>query len=186
MKKTTVTTDGEVVLADEMLANEYPIFFKTPWNHDRDAESLATGLTCNDPTKAQQQFKEEADINNILRKFLNTGELNTIGEARYANIEELADLQDVIVTRAQVEEAWNALPAIARNALNDPETMVRYVEHCLQTGDLDPLRELGLANPKQDAPKPPEKAQEPPKPDQGVTPAPDPAKPPPAPAGGGK
>ena len=47
-----------------------------------------------------------------------------------------------------------------RNILKNPETLVAYVDHCQATGDLDPLRELGLLEPLQE---PPQAAQEPPK-----------------------
>jgi len=143
-----ITEDGEVI--DEVthkIVARAPIYFKTPWNHDRDAESASTALVCLDPSKTQQQFAAEADINNILRKFMNGAELPLTGEARYQHIEELADLQDVIVTGYQVDQAWSALPSSVRNILKDPNTFVKYVEHCLETGDIGPLRELGLANP---------------------------------------
>lgn len=143
-----VTEDGEVILADNMLNNEYPVFFKTPWNHNRDTESLTSALECTDATKCQRHLAAEADINNILRKFLSGGDLPITGPAQYLNIEELADLQDVIVTRSQVDEAWNQLPGAVRNMLRDPKTFADYVQHCLETGDIDPLRELGLAKPK--------------------------------------
>ena len=155
-KTKTVTEDGEVILADEMLATEYTVFFKTPFNHNRDDESQRTATTCLDPTKTQQHLAAEADINNILAKFLKTGEINTVGQPQYMDIAELTDLQDVIVTSAQVEEAWNALPAAVRNILRDPKTFTDYVDHCVQTGDLEPLRELGLtAKPEPAEPVPP-------------------------------
>lgn len=136
-------------------------FFKTPWNYDRDAESIRTGLECRDPTLCQQHLAHEADIKTIIGKFLTTGQLPQIGLPVYQDIEQLADLQDVIVTKSQVDAAWDALPTAVRNILRDPKTFADYVEHCLMNEDIEPLRELGLAKPKppQDvapgAPQPP-------------------------------
>lgn len=146
---TKITEDGEVIntVTYEPIAMAPP-FFKTPWNHDRDAESDRTGLACNDKSKTQQQFAKEADINNILRKFLSTGELNLTGNPIYQDIEEEFDLQKQMVTAYEVEQTWNSLPVAVRNILKDPRTFADYVTHCLETGDLDPLRELGLANAK--------------------------------------
>lgn len=173
---------GEVIITPEQSIEEatpqeiasamaigQSVYFKTPWNHDTDRESLASGLACQDKTRTQQHLAAEQDINNILRRFADGAIVyGQPGAPQYRDIEELADLQDVIVTGHQVDEAWKALPAAARNILRDPGTFVDYVEHCLETGDLDPLRELGLANPK-----PPEKAIEPPPaPPPGGTPAP--------------
>lgn len=146
MKK--ITSDGEIIdeITYETVAMAPP-FFKTPWNHDTDREAASVALECKDPSRTQQQFAKDADINVILAKFLKTGELMTVGAPTYQDALEIFDLQDSIVTRAQVDEAWNALPAAVRNTLKDPHTFTQYIAHCMQTEDLDPLRELGLANP---------------------------------------
>lgn len=150
---TKVTEDGEVIneVPNYSIAPMEPPPWKTPWNHDRDAESTRTGLACKDQSKVQKQFAKDADINVILAKFLNTGELNLTGNPLYQDIpdgSEEMDLQDRIVTRAAVEDAWNALPAAVRNILKDPKTFTDYVDHCIEAGDIGPLRELGLANPE--------------------------------------
>lgn len=164
-----LTEDGEIVdvVTDEIIARPPP-FFKTPWNHDTDAESNKGTCDCKDPSKTQQQFAKEADINNILAKFLQTGEPPpTIGEPTYGDQDNDITLQDIIVTRAEVEAAWEALPARVRNTLKDPDTFVRYIDHAMATGELDDLRDLGLAKPK-----PAEPAVTP----GGVSPAPQPPK----------
>lgn len=164
-----ITEDGEIV--DELCEECGPIFFKTPYNHDRDAESDRTGLECKDVSRTKQEFANDADINNILAKFLNgTAGLPQLTQPpQYMNLEEEFDLQSKMVTSAQVEEAWNTLPAAVRNILKNPSTFVSYIDHCLETGDLDPLRELGLAE-KIDY-EPPDKAIQPPSP-PGGSPAP--------------
>lgn len=174
-----ITEDGEIL--DEIsrtIIARVPPQWKTPWNHDTDAESVATGFVNTEPSKTQQQFLKDSDINEILRKFHATGELPVTGPPNYLNTEKEFDLQDAIVTRAQVEEAWNALPAAVRNVLRDPKTFTDYVDHCLSTGDLDPLRELGLAKPKEAPPAPPEPPK--PAPPPGGSPAPDAGKEPPS------
>lgn len=157
MKK--ITEDGEIVdIITEELVARAPPFFKTPWNHDTDLVSSLAALTCRDPSKTQQSFMAEADINNILRKFMQTGELPTTGAPVYQDFEEEFDLQSKMVTAWQVQEAWDSLPIAVRNILKDPKTFADYVSHCLETGDLDPLRELGLAKAVEEpVVKPPEK-----------------------------
>jgi hypothetical protein len=149
-----ITDDGEII--NEVLphtAVELPApFWKTPYNYDRDEEAFRTGLACKDKSKTQQQFAKDADINVILAKFLNTGELPSTGAPTYQDVEAEFDLQDQMVTAYQVDEAWNKLPTAVRNILKDPKTFADYVSHCLETGDIDPLRELGLANPLPAAP----------------------------------
>lgn len=150
MKK--ITEDGEIIdeVTQEPIAIVSP-FWKTPFNHDRDAEARSTALYCEDKSMTKQSFLADADINNILRKFMTTGEPPlTTGAPVYQDFEELYDLQDKMVTAYQVEEAWNALSPEVRNVLKNPATFASYVEHCLEVGDIDPLRALGLAKPKEE------------------------------------
>lgn len=193
MKKATLTDSGRPAVLDtdtgELTVIEYTYRtimrdqapdWKTPWNHDTDAESLSTGLQCKDPSRTQQQFAKEADINQILAKFQTTGELPVTGQAHYADVTDNRDLQDRIVTAWEVEQAWNELPAAARNILKDPRIFADYVDHCVKTGDIEPLRELGLApkleTPPPATPEPPQAAAPP----GGGTPAPSAAKEPPS------
>lgn len=143
-----ITDDGEIVdvVTHEVIARSPPMW-KTPFNHDTDLESLASGTACRDPSKTQQQFAKDADINEILRKFMLGGDLPVHGSPVYQDAEEEFDLQNQIVTRHQVEEAWNALPAAVRNILRTPETFVRYIDECSRTGHYDELIELGLVDP---------------------------------------
>ena len=171
MAKTKVTSDGEIVPADEMINSEYPVFFKTPFNHDRDAESARVALKCDDPSKTQQSHMADADINNILRKFMKTGELNVVGTPTYLDIEQEFDLQDNMVTAWQVEQEWNNLPKEARAILQTPAKFVEWYDRCLEEGNVDGLREIGLIPPE----KPKEEAQKAAAP-PGGTPAPPPPK----------
>lgn len=156
----TITEDGEIIntVTHEVIARAPP-FFKTQWNHDTVHEALASAQINTEPSKTQQQFAKDADINVILAKFQQTGELRGSSGFRYIDVDKEFDLQSEMVTGAQVKEAWDALPAAARNILKDPKTFADYVDHCMETGDLEPLRELGLAKPKvvlaPEAPLPP-------------------------------
>lgn len=164
MPKKLDTETGELVEfinAEVRRSTNYTTpFWQTPWNTDWDDVGKRTALSTKDPSKTQQQFAKDADINHILAKFLNTGELNQTGLPIYQDIpgegQEERDLQTEIVTAYEVEQAWQALPAKVRNTLKDPKTFADYVTHCMQTGDMEPLEELGLANPttKPEPPKP--------------------------------
>lgn len=143
-----ITEDGEII--DEITyetVGRTPPFFKTPWNHDTDREATNVSLECKDPSRTQQQFAKDADINNILSQFMKTGDPNLlgIGNPIYRDIIEEFDLQSVIVTGWEAQNAWNQLSPEVRNTLKDPKTFADYVDHCLERGDLEPLRALGLA-----------------------------------------
>ena len=119
--------------------------FQNPYNHDTDAESNRTGLACADPSKAQQSAKEETDINTIVDRFLKTGALPPVRvPPTYSDFAEVFDFQSAMNTVNAAKESFLALPAGVRNSFgNDPAKFVAYVDHCIETGDLDPLREMG-------------------------------------------
>lgn len=141
-----------VEAAAKQYAKSVPLF-KTPWNYDRDAHSLATATTFPEVGKAQQHEKEEADINTIVNKFLKTGELPQMrNPPTYADLSEI-DFQDAMDQVNTAQRAFEALPPNVRNAFQgDPARFLAYVDHCLETGDLKPLEELNLAKIKIDEP----------------------------------
>jgi hypothetical protein len=127
--------------------SEINVFFKTPYNHDTSIEAARTALYCKDPTKAQQHPKEECDINTIVDRFLKTGTLPQVPlPPTYENFGEVFDFQSAMNTIKAATDSFMALPANVRTRFqNDPAKFVAYVDHCHETGDLDPLREMGLA-----------------------------------------
>jgi len=67
-------------------------FIRSPFNYNRDDVSNETGLECPEPTLAQQQFKDETDINVIMERFGRTGEI--IGSVRmpaYGDFDSIND-----------------------------------------------------------------------------------------------
>lgn len=168
---TYLTTDGEVK----------PIFFKTPYNHDRDAESNASALTCNDKSLTQQQFKEETDINFILERYRASQQIPPMAlPEHYFDLSERPSYHEIQTALADANAKFYLLdPKIRAEHLNSPARWADQVIAATETGNLAELRKLGL-----DAPDP---APEPPTP-TGGTPAPvlaegAPSAPPKAPSG---
>lgn len=148
-------------------------FFKTPYNHDTMAESNRTALTCPEESKTQQHLADEADINTIVGRFLKTGIMPPVRTPpTYADFEDVTDFQEAMDAINRAKESFMALPAAVRATFqNDPGKFVDYVDHCFDTGDLNPLREMGLAvtpapdsrpeaGPEAKAPTPPPPPQE--------------------------
>lgn len=143
-----LTADGEIT----------PIatpFFKTPNNHDTLAEGRKTALYCEDASKTQQHLAAETDINNIVDKFLRTGEIKQIplpptfqdwGEDEF-------DFQAALNRVNQAKASFMMLPAEVRDAFhNDPGRFVSTVDDMLNEPDqarreqnLQTLRALNLA-----------------------------------------
>lgn len=106
--------------------------------------------TINDePSMTQQQFKEECDVNNIVKKFTNTGEFLhvTSKQGRYADFSEIQDYQGMLDTVIAAEEAFMSLPAQVRAKFrNDPGKLIEFLQ---DPKNEEEARSLGLLNPKE-------------------------------------
>lgn len=128
-------------------------FLRSRYNYDMNAVSDATGLLCEDATRAQQQFKEECDINTIVERFGITGQLpQNLRMPLNEEFIETMDYQESLNKLLEADAAFMQLPAKVRAEFqNDPG---RFVEFASNPENLERCRELGLAMPAREAPKP--------------------------------
>lgn len=147
--------------------------FRTMYNYDREEATKATALYCKDPTRAQQQFKEESDINNIMKKFGVTGELpQLIRPVMPDEYEEVTDFQSAMNVIRRANEAFMQMPSGVRARFqNNPQI---FTEFFANEANRDEAEKMGLLLPRK--PKEPGKDpgqgvdKEPPKGDtKGVT-----------------
>ena len=112
-------------------------------------------------TKTKQSFKEECDINRIVKSFAKTGEFTHLARGTpqygYASSQSFHEAMNIVTeSKSQFEE----LPSKARSHFeNDP---AKFLACCEDETRRDELVELGLADPKP-APEPepsPEASQE--------------------------
>lgn len=90
----------------------------------------APGLEFTEPTMAQQHFKDECDINNILKKYTVTGILPSIGPGQYLDCTDAGDYLSAIQTINQVDEFFSSLPAELRKQFNnDPAELLDFVSN---------------------------------------------------------
>ena len=122
------------------------VFVRDPFNYDADEASLKSGFECVEPTLAQQQFLEETDINEIVRRFGVTGQVPVT--MRMPMAEDFVGITDYHTAMNAVragQESFDALPAELRERFeNDPG---KFVEFCLDPKNKDEAVELGLAVP---------------------------------------
>jgi len=138
-------------------------FLRTPYNYDLDAASNESGLHCEDATLTQQHFKDECDINNILRQFNITGLLpeNPLSP-RYGDFTGISDYQTALNQVIAAEDEFMRLPADLRARFdNDPAQLIQFLEN---SDNKDEAIKLGLVNPSVELPQvvevPQEKAAE--------------------------
>lgn len=84
-----------------------------------------------EPSMTQQQFKEECDINNIMKKYSTTGEFTHLTRkgGQYADFSEITDYQTMLDTVRYAEEAFASLPAEVRKKFsNNPGDLIAYLQ----------------------------------------------------------
>lgn len=102
-----------------------------------------------EPSRAKQSFKDECDINTILRRYEQSGilpEMRDQARALYADVSAVPDFQGALAAVAAAEAVFEALPARVRERFkNDPEEFVKFAEDPRNGKE---LVELGLAEAK--------------------------------------
>lgn len=117
------------------------------------------------PSMTKQEFKREADINNILKQYSATGMLSHVSAraatGAYIDLPDSVDFQESLNTVKAAETAFASLPSKIRDRFhNDP---AEFLAFCSDAANLDELRKLGLAKPEEPVPPAPsDKAAEPP------------------------
>ena len=105
-------------------------FLRTPYNYDVDKVSDETGLACPDPSLAQQNFKDESDINYIVRQFGLTGELpgQTISP-QYGDFTGVLDYHSAVNAVLAAQDEFMSLPAQMRARFdNDPANLIDFLD----------------------------------------------------------
>lgn len=122
-------------------------FLRTPYNYDTLAASNESGLACEEPTLAQQQFKDETDINNILRQFNVTGLLPEAPlSPRYGDFTGIVDYHTALNAVIAAEDGFMQLPAELRARFeNDPENLINFLN---DEANKDEAVKLGLIDQK--------------------------------------
>lgn len=106
-----------------------------------------TGDVTTPPSLTKQEFKREADINNILKQYSKTGMLTHLNvraaQGMYADLPDALDFQESLHLVRQAEATFMTLPAKLRDRFgNDP---AQFLAFCSDPRNLEEMRELGLA-----------------------------------------
>ncbi|WNK12510.1 MAG: internal scaffolding protein [Microvirus sp.] len=107
----------------------------------------ATGELAAPPSMTKQEFARECDINNIVKSFSVSGQLNHVSakalSGQYLDLPDGFDLQQSLEIVAQAESAFMSLPAKVRDRFhNDPANFLTFVH---DPDNLDEMRRMGLA-----------------------------------------
>lgn len=114
-----------------------------------------TGEVTTPPSMTKQEFVSESDINNIIREYSITGQINHIAakaaQGAYLDLPPPTDFQESLNLVMRAEEAFATLPSQVRNRFeNDP---AQFLAFCEDPANKDELVKMGLA--KASPPPPP-------------------------------
>lgn len=100
----------------------------------------------------QQHFKQECDINFILRKYQKTGLIDHVAkhQGSYADLTDGVTFQEAINLIHDAQESFDTLPSSIRKKFNNnPQEFLDYVS---DEANYDDLVAMGLANPPSSLP----------------------------------
>lgn len=120
------------------------MFVRSPFNYDGDVVSFQSGVDFSDaPSRAQQHFRDETDINVMVARFQRTG----VPEAPpvfpdvqdFTQSHDFRSAMDVIV---EARHAFSSVPAKVRDRfLNDPGLLLEFLA---DPDNRDEAERLGL------------------------------------------
>lgn len=116
------------------------------FKHSYSVPDRSSDLLCEDPSLAQQSFKDEVDINYLLERFRVTGQMpQGVRVPTYGDFTGLTDYRSALDAVNRANDSFMALPAEVRSRFgNDPQ---KFIEFASDSNNLDELRKLGLAVP---------------------------------------
>ena len=92
--------------------------------------SLKISSLNTDPSLTQQQFKDECDINNIIKTYSQTGVLPVSKKVgAFLDVSNVTDYQTSLQTVYEAQRAFDALPSKIRTRFeNDPNLLLAFIE----------------------------------------------------------
>ena len=107
-----------------------------------------------DPSQTEQQFKDDADANHIMAKYLKDPTYDPFIKKTgiYADVSQVPDLAQALETVTQAQASFDALPSDLRAKFgNSPVQMVEFLRDPKNTEE---AIKLGLVNKPEEPPKP--------------------------------
>lgn len=104
---------------------------------------------------AKQEFRDECDVNVIMRRVLASGEALPEGVGTYGDFSDAVDFLEAQLVVKRAEEQFMSLPSRVRDRFNnDPAALLDFVHGARTPERLAEARELGLLAEVAVAPEP--------------------------------
>lgn len=104
------------------------------------------GLVCRDPSLAQQNQRDDADINVLMERFKVTGTLpSSVLRPSFGDFSQVSDFRSALAALEVARAQFAELPADIRARFsNDPAS---FVDFATNPANIDQLRKWNLAKP---------------------------------------
>lgn len=105
------------------------MFIRAAYSFDADGNSMMHGIADTGESLTHQSFKDECDINRILRDFSVTGRLpDNVRVPSYGDFSEAMDFKACMNVIREAEESFAAMPSDVRERFaNDPGKFLAFV-----------------------------------------------------------
>lgn len=149
--KDILDQDASGINRDELSFWPHKPFLRSAYNYDTKAASDESGLSCPEPTLAQQQFADDNDPNLIMERYARTGDLSLL-QARsngvFGDFTTAPDYREALNRVTEAQSMFSQLSAKVRARFNnDP---AEFLEFFNDSSNLEEAVKLGLIDP--DAP----------------------------------
>lgn len=116
-------------------------FVRTPYNYDKEKASKDAGLDTGEG-KTHQSFKDEADINTIVKRFMITGQMPEARMPSFGDFTGVNDFRTAVDAVLLAEKEFLKLPGRVRARFgNDPQNMMEFLSDLANEKE---AQELGL------------------------------------------
>lgn len=108
------------------------------------------------PSMTRQEFKDECDVNMLMKRYQKTGVLPMFGvdrQPQYLRLADVPDFHSAMNLLVEAEGAFMRLPAVVRKEFDNDA--VRFVEFAELPESIEQLRKWGLAPPPEVVEAPP-------------------------------
>ena len=105
------------------------------------------GITFTQPSMAQQQFAEEANINNIMARYNTTGLLTdplnpSTRQYEFGDFSTLPEFRDAQETIIEAKNLFNQMPARVRAEFNNDPGL--FLDFCSNDQNIERMYDLGI------------------------------------------
>lgn len=124
---------------------------KFPTRYEPNPSGLDFGSFVSGASATKQEFKDECDINSIMKRYISTGMVpSNVRTGAYGDFSDVGEYRDCLDTLETARSQFMSLSSTIRRRFdNDP---LKFLEFIRSPGNLDEARSMGLLKEEPKAP----------------------------------